>query len=228
MNTQNGNALFLILIAVALLGTLSYAVTNSNRGNISTMTKERAQLYATEILEYSQNISNAVGQLRLRGCMEHEISFENPIVTTGYANTSAPLDNSCHVFHPSGGAISWQTPDNSVIEGTASAESWRFNANNVITNVGTNADGAASADLALFLQDVQQAICIEINNKLSLTNPSGNPPIDQDATINTAAGFIGNYTDIETISDADNALSGKTAGCLTSGQNTFYKVLIAR
>ena len=77
-NSQSGNVLFYILIAVALLAALSYTVAQSTRGNVSQLSAERARLYATEIIENGNVISSAVSQLRLRGVGLDELCFDHP------------------------------------------------------------------------------------------------------------------------------------------------------
>ena len=52
-NNQSGNVLFYILIGVALLAALSFAVTHTSRGTLSHLTREQSNLLATEIIEYS-------------------------------------------------------------------------------------------------------------------------------------------------------------------------------
>ena len=74
---QSGNVIYYVLIAVALLAALSYVVAQSGRGGFSSITKDRAGLIASEILDYSNMIETAMGQLRLRGCGLEEVSFEN-------------------------------------------------------------------------------------------------------------------------------------------------------
>ena len=72
MNTQ-GNALFLILIAVALFAALSYAVTNSSRGG-SGVDKEQAEIAASQFIQYVGSIEQAVNRLKvINGCEDRLI-----------------------------------------------------------------------------------------------------------------------------------------------------------
>lgn len=230
--SQRGNALFIILIAVALLAALSYAVTQSNRGGVGALSDEKAELYAAEILEYAQVVTNAVAQLRLRGCDETEISFENNIVT-GYVNSNAPSDNTCHVFHPAGGGLSWNVPDDGMIDGVANADNWAIYGSNEIENIGTTGGNDVNVDLTLFLENIHNVICLNINERLSVDNSSGVPPSDSGLDNNS---FPGNFNHAEVIGDEDIALQGQKSACyldggktlIPAGQNVFYKVLIAR
>ena len=95
--SERGNALLYILIAVALIAALSYVVSRGQRGNTSTLTDQQARLAAQEIIDYGNDLANAVQKLRLRGCTDTQVSFENNIVTE-YTNPNAPADKSCHVF----------------------------------------------------------------------------------------------------------------------------------
>ena len=226
--SQSGNALFIILIAVALLGALSYAVTQSSRGGAEALTDEKAKLYAAEILEYAQVVSNAVAQLRLRGCDESEISFENNLVS-GYTNGNSPSDKTCHVFYPSGGGLSWNVPDDGMIVGGASADGWGVYYGNQIKNVGTN---GGESDIILSLKDIDTNICIQLNKRLSIGASLSSLPNDG-GLINGP--FIGSFGVNVEIGDEDSALEGQKAACYVdggatlspAGQNVFYKVLIA-
>ena len=104
MKSQRGNALFLILIAVALFAALSYAVTNSGRGG-SGIDKEQAEIAAAQILQYISSIDTAIQRMRvINGCGESEFNFETTLYETNSgtqmnsANSNAPADGSCDIF----------------------------------------------------------------------------------------------------------------------------------
>ncbi|MCD8562902.1 MAG: hypothetical protein LRY54_02370 [Alphaproteobacteria bacterium] len=107
-HSESGNVLLYILISVVLLAALSYAVTRSISSGGDQMNSERARMAATEILGYANSVANAASQLRLRGCKLAELSFEGASGT--YTNASTPGDNTCKIFHASGGGVEVQTP----------------------------------------------------------------------------------------------------------------------
>ncbi len=106
MHKSRGNALFLILIAVALFAALSYAVTKSDRSGKG-VEKEQAVLLASSFMEHGAQVAAAINRLKLiNNCTDDQISFENSVDTaTDYANPNAPADKRCHVFHPDGSNV---------------------------------------------------------------------------------------------------------------------------
>ncbi|MGM0422843.1 MAG: DUF1566 domain-containing protein [Pseudomonadota bacterium] len=104
MGRQNGNALFLILIGVALFAALSYAVTQSSRGG-GDIEREKRMIDQAASKECNITVKRAVKKLKLfGGCDTSEISYELADGTN--PNPDAPADKSCHVFDPAGaGAV---------------------------------------------------------------------------------------------------------------------------
>lgn len=106
---QNGNILFLILIAVALFAALSYAVTSSNRTNEGGLQRDKARLIASRIIQYGNELENQINRLMvINGCSDTQISFERRPFNGSdslYTNPNAPADYRCHVFHPNNGNI---------------------------------------------------------------------------------------------------------------------------
>lgn len=109
-SNENGNVLFLILIAVALFAALSYTVSHSGR-NQNPMNRESAKLNATQVLTFANRVKTAVDRLRISGCQENQLDFGNTIWTSvdettdlvpvGH-NPNAPASGECNIFHYNG------------------------------------------------------------------------------------------------------------------------------
>ncbi|MGQ0527354.1 MAG: hypothetical protein ACT4OY_04905 [Alphaproteobacteria bacterium] len=231
--SERGNILFYILIAVAMLAALSYAVSQSGRGNLQQLSEDKIKLYAAEILEYANTITNAVSQLHLRGCKDTEISFENAIVA-GYENAGAPSDKSCNVFNAAGGGAHWKVMQQEFLGDHAVLDSIKgdveFTGMVDVVEVGTD-DG----DLLMQIDLVKKEICMKMNEMLSIENEADNAPEDALLAIVTTAPFIGAYVvnTNKVIGDDSQQFRGKTAGCrriehASEGAYFFYKVLRAR
>lgn len=222
---ERGNVLIYILIAVALLGALSFAVAQSGRGNVQQLSAERARLYAAGIVEYADNLSKTVSQLQLRGCAEDELNFANTIVA-GYTNGSAPSDGFCDIFSPSGGGLSWQKIAPEVVDTTNNYLSdYLIFATNQVSGTKSN-----EGDL-IFLAEVNESVCTAINELINVS-PADPPATDANGfNLNTGFKFSGSYSSTAGIT----AYSSENAACFYSaaGTNTtdryyFYKILISR
>lgn len=98
--TENGNILFLILIALALFAALSYAVTGSNRTTGNTIESEKSKLARGQVDSYMAMIETGKNKLVL-------INNCSTIDYTIPANQVAG-DKSCHLFHPDGGNVAYR------------------------------------------------------------------------------------------------------------------------
>lgn len=239
MNTrqqENGSVIVYILIAIALIAALSYAISHGSRSSEATLTKDQARIAANEIIEYGNAVAAAVQKLRLRGCKDTEISFANNIwKTVGGAsihptghNPNTPGDE-CEVFDSEGGAISalvmpshdsLSLPSGSINKG-----------HSVIDTIEVINVGSSAIDLVMIVNFVPREACPIINQLLG-TFDSDTPPSDE---WGGAVIFTGAYGGAAQIGDVETALRGKTSGCIewTAGgygdQDVhFYQVLIAR
>lgn len=95
MKNNRGNALFLILIAVALFAALSYAVTQSGRGGGSVQ-RETLQLKAAQMVQYATAVRNGVQKMVLFGT---PVASINPWWDSG-------LDTA--LFSKAGGGVTMQ------------------------------------------------------------------------------------------------------------------------
>ncbi len=115
---SSGNVLFLILIAVVLFASLSYAVSNTNTNSAGNVSAEKAELASSQIVQYSAMLQNAILRIKtLNNCTDFQISFWHNSNGDGsedggddFYNNKSPNDHSCHVFDKNGGGAVYMTP----------------------------------------------------------------------------------------------------------------------
>lgn len=223
-NSQSGNVFFYIFLAIALFGSLSFAISQGSRGTIQNLTSEQVRLRSSEILDYTDTLAKAVATLRLRGTPAAEISFANNTDSDyGAPNTDAEKE----VFNADGGGVIYHLPTKEATDGTANVY-YEFVWNIAVKNIGTTCTTSSCTDLLVLLPHLKREVCIELNEMMDVDNPSGIPPTDSGANMTTPYTGTISYTD--TIGDeaGSTALSAKTAGCYQdTGANTyvFYRAL---
>lgn len=220
---ESGNVLFYILIAIALLGALTFAITRQG-GDSLEISEEKSKVLATEFLEYSNMVANAFGQLRLRGCDLDDMNFDHSDLT-GYDNSSAPSDGTCDIYALAGGGLEYVPPPYAAMTGvTPSTNHWNFYADTEIEDVGTTCGSSSCSDLIIVAANIRQSVCEAINEHLGVRMTSSAVPTD------TAFGttkFTGSMDYNVTVGDEDSNLETKRAACVNAGGGTytFYKVL---
>lgn len=229
---QSGNVMFYILIAIALLAALIYAVSQSGRGNLSEITDEKARLLGAEILEYADAVGNATAQLRLRGIKDTNLCFDDPGWGNADYDHGGCADNAAKIYHLSGGGVTWKNAPATAMDSSASPDNlWAIYGDNEIKDMGTTCGAAGCADLVLVVDELSANVCTKINFLLGIGGRNDPPPTD--TAIGTTK-FIGAYDYAQTIGDEAGgaALAGKTAACFEKtgapAKYTFFKVLVAR
>ena len=225
---QSGNILFSIFIGIALFAALSYAVSSGMRTGSANLSKEKTSLIANEMLQYGNELAQAIKVLRtLHGCSETQISFENPVVN-GYENATTPADNSCKIFHPAGGGLKLRTPDLSWLDPAHNTDPnfgrWVITPKYCGLDVGTGGStcAAQNTELGLILPAVRKETCDEINAKLgsAIFYPSNGSGYNF---------FTGSYSDFPTMISPNVNMSGKKIFCFQyNGKYSFYYTLLAR
>ncbi len=226
---ENGNVLFLILIAVALFAALSYAITQSSRSGNGDISKEKAALIASQITQYGASIESAVLRMRMsNGCSDTDISFETALSAYDFTHTP-PVADACKIFHPSGGGISFQTPidwfdtsSSSYDPSEAAYVTWGNGEYNV-QDIGTDAP-----DLVFSLWGLKKSVCNELNKKLGIIYSGDDPPAE---TVNANVDYQGTYpaTAVNVIGSTATALVGHSSGCFSDPTGyVYYHVLIPR
>lgn len=165
-NPQSGNIIWIILLSVFLLGALTAMISRSGTSTNQKGDIEKQSIKIAEVLRYASDVERAVAQLQSSGCSENELSFESA-QNTGYQNTVAPSDNTCHLYHHRGAGLKWKTGD--------------LNADWAVTRfLNISGVGEDYPELTLILPGIDEQVCRAINNRLygwtdipDLTNGTG-------------------------------------------------------
>ncbi|MEM7618766.1 MAG: hypothetical protein AAF244_05250 [Pseudomonadota bacterium] len=135
---QRGNVLWLIMVAIVLLGAVTMVLTRSGTTVDQSGDVEQQRIRAGKILRYAKSLESGIQNMRLRGISESEISFENPDTATDYKN--ADCDDAadrnfpdCLLFDVQGQGLLYTDPYAGVNDGSE----WIFTGAN---NVGSTAD----------------------------------------------------------------------------------------
>lgn len=232
---QEGNVLFLILIAVALFAALSYAVTQSSRSGSGDAGSETNLVNSAQMTQYPASIRTALVRMLVGGTAASSLNFNPP---SDFANLES---NAVGVFHPAGGgATHSDAPGDLMASGNPGP--WHFNADLEIPDIGTA--GADGNDLIAFLPGVSLSVCNKVNSQLGLPSP---PPVlaadlsaeytkdmtDPDGPGGTAVTFPSG-TDEEDIADAGGTFNGQPFGCFRNGpvaspgDYVYYHALVER
>jgi hypothetical protein len=227
-HAENGNALFFILIAVALIAALTAVVTRSSDTAEQSGNIERFRVEASDIMKVAGGMKQAVNNMRLRGTSESELSFNNTFLSaTLYTNTNC-TNGDCAVYGLGGGQA-YKVPARSWLNQNQSASpqfgTWEFSGENHVDNIETT-----DSELIAYLGHLNRGLCRQINAMLGIPEVSGDVPNDADGF--TARGFTGGFNDDTGDSNYGviNNMSGAETGCFNSAARdyTFYQVLIAR
>ena len=235
LRNQSGNALWFILLAVALLAFLTGVISRNSSSVDQAGSVERARIKASSILNYAKSVEATVQQMLLNGISENDLDFIE--ISDAHDNTNC-TSTECEIFHVAGGGIAYRTPAE-LLSDNAHTDIWHVSTENRVYLSGCEDVNNRCTELLLMAKDIPRSICLQINKIQGITNTGGDAPQIQDIVEGTA--FTGTYsTTINALSiGGTNATNeapeaqGKSAGCIYefgSGQETytFYQVLIPR
>ena len=238
--SERGNVLFLILIAVALFAALSYAVTQSTRSGGGSADREQALLSGASMTQYPAALRTSLIRMILGGITPAQLEFNPP------SDFGALTDTTQGVFHPDGGGAVYQRGSADLMAGNVQG-TWFFNAEYIVPDIGINT-AVTGNDVIAFLPNVSQSVCESINAELAIdttdcilaTSSSVPTLLTASATADvTAIDMRNGYTfpaTPETLEGNDSggtcaAFAGQPAGCffdVDDSQYVFYSVLLER
>ena len=238
--SQNGNILFMILIAIALIGALTAVIQSSSTSDGANIDDEALIIRTTEVQRYAAELERAVLFIMQNGHSESDIRFAHPKAHSDYGDLAADTTPSNQVFHKNGGGAAYRGAPSGINDGSA----WEFYGGTAMPAVGSN-----KADLVAVLPNVSDAFCTRIND---LNNQNGTPT-DTGGSLASGAsagscvsmGAAGRfdsaqqfYTTPNTADEATFAQDSVTSaahtalqGCVkcdADAKNHFYHVLMAR
>lgn len=207
---ESGNALFLILIAVALFAALSYAVTQSGRGG-GTIDKEQGLISASQITQFPAAVRTGVTRMVITGTQVTALRFD----------TSSPA-GSDEVFASEGGGVILQDPPANI----GSATAWGFKDASDATlgyyvrGVGTDVS-VSGREIIAYLDGVSVGVCQQINKGLGLaTTPADESAVG--AVDFTSGGGLGIATYANGATNVFDANVAEPFSCVDNGANNVY------
>ncbi len=212
---ENGNALWFVLIAVALLAALTMTMTRSSDTVEQSGDIERARLLASDLMRYTGGIKAAIGKMLVNGISENDVCFHTSEWGNNDYNGASCANPANQIFHVEGAGLTWRTFD--FVTG------WRIFGSHRVQNLETT-----NTELIIEAQ-TSGTLCREINIMLNIPNPSDDAPADLIANVTPFTGSYAIAAPDNTIGDNAADLAGKEAGCRKEGGNYyFYQVLIKR
>lgn len=153
---QNGNVLFLVLLAVALFAALSYAVTKSTSGGGAGIDREKISLNVSYYQQYLTSIKVAIDRMTIRGVSANDVVF---YATPGDTTSGSCTSGETCVFSADGGGAEFLS---SFPGKTANTMGFQNNAG--LASIGT----AGGKDLYVTAYGVTAEECEYINAQLGL------------------------------------------------------------
>lgn len=175
---ERGNMLFMILIAVVLIGLLTAAIMSTSTTDGANIDNETLVIRASEVQRTASEFERAVLFIVSNRKSEVDIRFAHPAADAAYGDLSADADPSDQVFHAKGGGASYRAPPPDIQ--TTTGGDWEFYGGTAIPGVGTS-----KADLIAVLPNVTQQFC----NKINQLNGQPVTPTPQDT--GTGAAGVG-------------------------------------
>lgn len=237
MKNMSGNALFLILIAVALFAALSYAITQSGRGG-GGIDREQAELLAAQMLQISTNTSQGLQRFMLtHGYAIEEIDFHIEDKSRSNPNANCTSD-ACNLFHPDGGGITVPDMPSNIFDLSLP---YSCAAGYYIMVASIEGVGTDLPEILFTYCGIRTEICRAINRGTGIQGADSSPVDNMHGFTaeNHYAQFSGNMSNIPVTtpgrfggSDGDPRLVGAHSFCSETGNptqgNFFYHVLLPR
>ena len=108
---QKGNAIWFVLVAVALLAALTMSMTRSSDTVEQNGDIERARILASDLMRYTGGMKAAIDKMLLTGISESDLCFHAP--EWGHSDYNGPscAESTNQLFNVDGAGLAWRTFD---------------------------------------------------------------------------------------------------------------------
>jgi len=212
-----------ILLAVALYAAIAYAVTKSSRSGSNTISKDTIRLHLATVQNFALRVRTSIMRMKiLDGYEPWQIDYSKTGFTSNTSSNTNCTSSYCKLHDPSGGGIEgYILPQN--YWATGSLGKYEF------INVGIKGIGDDNQrDLALLYAGVTKDFCLAVNDVSGVTNPSGNPPLDNHGNEGGYAPYSGALSNDVTLATppdlgvAAPEVAGKTMFCTDNNGGSYY------
>lgn len=233
---ERGNAFFIVLMAVILFAALAITFSRGMQQGGETISQRQAEIAATDILTYVQQLERTVNKMMQNGRSETYLNFAGT-PSDGLAYTNADVEcppDECKIFHPSGGALTPVSPVAKWLDSSKSTDvfygTYLFTAKYCINDIADSTClNGKGVELLVMLPYIRENVCNALNEKLGIT---GLPIPANLVAFASSDKFDGTFPSTGgPILLSDAAMNGKNAACIhdnANQQNVFYAVLLAR
>ncbi|MEM9469005.1 MAG: hypothetical protein AAF988_02475 [Pseudomonadota bacterium] len=219
---ESGNAMIYVLLAIALFGILTATLSSQNeQADGQDLDDELVELYASELIEYSNAAKQVVDQMLITGSTIDDLDFVNP--------SSSAFDTAPHIHkihHPQGGGLTYKSdsyPD--AFWGYVGRRGWEH-----ITVTNVEWTESSANDIMLSFMDLNDEICQKINEKI--TGSSTVPTYTSGYTANALFREVVAVSHLDLDTAACAGCVGYSSLCVADpsafGQRVFYTILAGR
>ncbi len=231
---ENGNAIWLILLTIALFSILGAVISRNSASIDQTGSIESDRIKAAAMLRYAKSIETAVQTMLLNGVSENDLDF---VAMAGHDNTNCNTPE-CEIFNIAGGGVDYQSAQD-ILDDDSFTGSWHVTTGNRVYQFGCDDSNNGCTELLLIARDLPKSICLQINRIQDITNTGNDAP--QQTEVIEGSAYTGSYS--TTVNSAfiggtnagveSTEVQGKAAGCIfeysaSQDKYHFYQVLISR
>jgi len=223
-NSESGNVVFFILLAIVLIGLVTVAMrSGSDNDHID---NETLSIEASKIREYASELERGIAFIMRDGNSESEIRFASGTASV-YGDIT--LSSATQLYNQLGGGVEYRNVPSTI----SSADHWEFYGHTHLPDVGTSAP-----ELIAVLPHVSEAFCKKINamnGYNTATQPTDNSgdcinAADSNAALRfTSGNLFSTGGAIDETDEASFTVKPAMQGCVKCGTDFhFFHVLMAR